>query len=258
MKVTWEEPRWGDLGWERLAPGVGRCRLPVWDCTVGLVTGPGGALLIDAGSSLAEGARLRLEAQSLAGRRVDFLALTHPHFDHVFGAAAFAGAHVLAAGGEDGSGSEFGPLGREALRADAVRNGLDVRAAEEAADTLVVPRQQIQKSLTIELPGGPQATLWNVGPGHTRTDLAVVVPTTPTTNPTIVFCGDLVEESGEPQAGPDAVPSHWPAALDRLLALGGEDALYVPGHGAVVDAAFVRAQRDALARRFGVSREPVA
>ena len=72
--------------------------------------------------------------------------------------------------------------------------------------------------------------------------------------PEVVFCGDLVEESGEPQAGPDAVPSRWPAALDRLLELGGEDAVYVPGHGAVVDAAFVRAQRDALARaRFGVS-----
>ncbi|MER7975424.1 MBL fold metallo-hydrolase, partial [Streptomyces sp. NPDC096080] len=63
-----------------------------------------------------------------------------------------------------------------------------------------------------------------------------------------------VEESGEPQAGPDAVPAHWPRALDRLLALGGPDARYVPGHGAVVDAAFVRAQRDALAARFGVSR----
>ncbi|EPJ41430.1 hypothetical protein STAFG_1541 [Streptomyces afghaniensis 772] len=50
------------------------------------------------------------------------------------------------------------------------------------------------------------------------------------------------------------MPSHWPAALDRLLDLGGEDALYVPGHGAVVDAAFVRAQRDALAAHFGVSR----
>jgi glyoxylase-like metal-dependent hydrolase (beta-lactamase superfamily II) len=68
-----------------------------------------------------------------------------------------------------------------------------------------------------------------------------------------VFCGDLVEESGEPQAGPDAVPSRWPGALDRLLELGGEDALYVPGHGAVVDAGFVRSQRDALAARFGVS-----
>jgi glyoxylase-like metal-dependent hydrolase (beta-lactamase superfamily II) len=91
--------------------------------------------------------------------------------------------------------------------------------------------------------------LANVGPGHTAHDLAVLVPG----DPEVVFCGDLVEESGEPQAGRDAVPSHWPAALDRLLDLGGEDALYVPGHGAVVDAAFVRAQRDALAARFGVS-----
>ncbi|MEH0423318.1 MBL fold metallo-hydrolase [Streptomyces sp. B21-083] len=259
MKVTWEEPGWGGLGWERLAAGVGRCRLPGWDCTVGLVTGPGGALLVDAGSSLAEGARLRLEAQSLAGRRVDFLALTHPHFDHVFGAAAFAGAHVLAAGGADGSGSEFGRSGREALCADAVRNGLDARTAEEAADTLVVPRQEVRRSLTVELgDGGPEVALWNVGPGHTSSDLVIVVPGNSDSDPTVVFCGDLVEESGDPQAGPDAVPSHWPTALDRVLALGGEDALYVPGHGAVVDAAFVRAQRDALARRFGVSREPVA
>lgn len=88
-----------------------------------------------------------------------------------------------------------------------------------------------------------------MGPGHTPHDLAVLVPG----DPEVVFCGDLVEESGDPQAGPDAVPSRWPAALDRLLSLGGENALYVPGHGAVVDAAFVRAQRDALAARFGVS-----
>ncbi|NEC91960.1 MBL fold metallo-hydrolase [Streptomyces sp. SID12501] len=266
MKVTWEEPRWDDLGWEHLAAGVGRCRLPVWDCTVGLVTGPGGALLIDAGASLAEGAKLRLEAQELAGRRVDFLALTHPHFDHVFGAAAFAGAHVLApdsAEDTEGAGNEFGKPGREALCADAVRNGLDVRAAEEAADTLVDPHQRVRTDLAVEveLGAGRTVLLRAVGPGHTRNDLVVVVPGAGGGNgddPTVVFCGDLVEESGEPQAGPDAVPSRWPAALDRLLALGGEDALYVPGHGAVVDAAFVRSQRDALASRFGVSREPVA
>ena len=67
----------------------------------------------------------------------------------------------------------------------------------------------------------------------------------------IVFCGDLVEESGEPQAGPDADPAAWPAALDRLLELGGPEARYVPGHGAVVDAAFVRAQRAFLTARAG-------
>jgi glyoxylase-like metal-dependent hydrolase (beta-lactamase superfamily II) len=241
MTVTWEE-----LGWERLAAGVGRCRLPGWDCTAGLVVGWDAALVIDAGSSLAEGARLRTQAQWLAGHRVTHLALTHPHFDHVLGAAAFAGAEV------------YGPVGmdtvfaheREEMRADAVRGGLDARSAEEAVDALVQPRHQVSGEWTLDLGGGRQVLLANVGPAHTAHDLVVLVPGAPE----VVFCGDLVEESGEPQAGPDAVPSHWPAALDRLLGLGGEDALYVPGHGAVVDAAFVRRQRDELAARFGVSR----
>ncbi|MFI5688520.1 MBL fold metallo-hydrolase [Streptomyces sp. NPDC051636] len=240
MTVTWEE-----LGWERLAAGVGRCRLPGWDCTAGLVLGEGTALVVDAGSSLAEGARLRARAQELAGRRVTHLALTHPHFDHVFGAAAFAGAEVFAAVGMDA----VLAYERAELRLDAVRNGLPVADADEAVDALPLPRHLVSGEWTLDLGGGRQALLANVGPGHTAHDLAVLVPG----EPEVVFCGDLVEESGEPQAGPDAVPSHWPAALDRLLDLGGADALYVPGHGAVVDAAFVRAQRDALAARFGVS-----
>ncbi|MGW3910120.1 MBL fold metallo-hydrolase [Streptomyces sp. NPDC005070] len=240
MRLTWEE-----LGWERVAPRVGRRRLPDWDCTAGLVVGEGAALMIDAGSSLAEGAALRADARVLTGARVTHIALTHPHFDHVFGAAAFAGVEVFAAGGS----SEVYGRGREELCADAVRNGLDPRAAEEAADTLVRPHRFVRSTWDLDL-GGIGVRLVRTGEGHTAHDLVAVVPG----DPPVVFCGDLVEESGEPQAGPDTVPSRWPAALDRLLALGGEEALYVPGHGAVVDAAFVRSQRDALAGRFGVSR----
>lgn len=234
MNVTWEE----------LSDRVLRCRLPVWDCTAGLVVGDDAVLMVDAGSSVGEGAQLRSEAERLLGRdrRVTHLALTHPHFDHVFGAAAFAGVEVY---GAVGLGTALHP---EELRADAVRNGLDPAEASEAADLLVRPRHEVTGERTLDL-GGLQVLLANVGPGHSLHDVAVLVPTAPE----IVFCGDLVEESGEPQAGPDAVPSHWPAALERLLAFGGEDAVYVPGHGAVVDAAFVRAQRDALADRFGVS-----
>ncbi|MCS0601479.1 MBL fold metallo-hydrolase [Streptomyces sp. LP11] len=239
MTVTWEE-----LGWERLAAGVGRCRLPGWDCTVGLVLGQGTALMVDAGSSPAEGARLRGAAERLAGGRVTHLALTHPHFDHVLGAPALAGAETYAAVGVD---ALFRHRADE-LRADAVRYGLPAADAEEAVDALVPPRHPVSGEWTLDL-GGRQALLANVGPGHTAHDLAVLVPG----SPEVVFCGDLVEESDAPQAGPDAVPSRWPAALDRLLALGGADALYVPGHGAVVDAAFVRRQRDELAARFGVS-----
>ncbi|MGW0834228.1 MBL fold metallo-hydrolase [Streptomyces prunicolor] len=240
MTVTWEE-----AGWERLADGVGRCRLPGWDCTVGLVVGAGSVLMIDAGSSLAEGARLRTEARALAGHAVTHLALTHAHFDHVFGAAEFADAEIYGATGVE----RVLTREREALRTDAVENGLHARVADEAVAALTYPRHLVSDQWTLSLGDDRQVLLANVGPGHTAHDLAVLVPG----SPPVVFCGDLVEESGEPQAGPDAVPPRWPAALDRLLTLGGEDALYVPGHGAVVDAAFVRAQRDALATRFGVS-----
>lgn len=240
MDVGWEE-----YGWERLADGVGRRRLPVWDATVGLVLGGRGALLYDTGASLREGAELRAQVQAMTGRKVTHIALGHPHFDHVLGTAAFSGVEVYGAVGLDTL--LRGPE-RESLRADAVAQGLDADEAAEAADVLVAPQHVVSGEWTLDL-GGRQVLLANVGPGHTGHDLAVLVPGAPE----VVFCGDLVEESGEPQAGPDAIPGRWPAALDRLLALGGEDALYVPGHGATVDATFVRAQRDELARRFEVA-----
>ncbi|MEU6892104.1 MBL fold metallo-hydrolase [Streptomyces sp. NPDC046557] len=236
--------RWEEAGWERLTGRAGRRRLPVWDCTVGLVVGDESVLLIDPGSCVREGAGIRAEAERLTGRHVTHIAFTHGHFDHVLGGSAFSGAEFYGAVGLDAHLA----LDRNALREDAVRQGLAEAEAEEAADLMPLPGHLVSGEWTLEL-GGVQVLLANVGPGHTRHDLAVFVP-----GPReVVFCGDLVEESGEPQAGPDAVPARWPAALDRLLALGGDDALYVPGHGAVVDAGFVRAQRATLAGRFGVS-----
>ncbi|MGW1018181.1 MBL fold metallo-hydrolase [Streptomyces niveus] len=237
MNVRWEEH-----GWERIAPGVGRRRLPGWDATVGLVVGEDAVLLYDTGSTLREGAEIRAQAQALCGRRVTHIALSHAHFDHVLGTAAFSGARVYGAVGL----RELLLRERESVLASAVRHGVPAPEAASAVDALVVPRHPVTGEWTLDL-GGRQVLLANVGPGHSGHDLALFVPG----GREVVFCGDLVEESGEPQAGDDAVPARWPAALDRLLALGGEDALYVPGHGAVVDAAFVRAQRDALAARFG-------
>ncbi|MEV8348851.1 MBL fold metallo-hydrolase [Streptomyces niveus] len=237
MNVRWEEH-----GWERIAPGVGRRRLPGWDATVGLVVGEDAVLLFDTGSTLREGAEIRAQAQSLCGRRVTHIALSHAHFDHVLGTAAFSGARVYGAVGL----RELLLRERESVLASAVRHGVPAPEAASAVDALVVPRHPVTGEWTLDL-GGRQVLLANVGPGHSGHDLALFVPG----GREVVFCGDLVEESGEPQAGDDAVPARWPAALDRLLALGGEDAVYVPGHGAVVDAAFVRAQRDALAARFG-------
>lgn len=237
--------RWEEHGWERLARGVGRRRLPGWDATVGLVVGDDAVLLYDTGSTLREGAEIRAQAQALCdGRRVTHIALSHPHFDHVLGTAAFSGARIYGAVGL----GELLLRERESLRASAVEHGVAASEAASAVDVLAVPDHPVSGEWTLDL-GGRQVLLANVGPGHSGHDLALLVPG----DREVVFCGDLVEESGEPQAGPDAIPARWPAALDRLLALGGEDALYVPGHGAAVDAAFVRAQREALAARFGTA-----
>ncbi|AZM46009.1 MBL fold metallo-hydrolase [Streptomyces sp. WAC 06738] len=230
-------------GWEELAPDVLRRRLPRWDATAGAVGGAEGVLLVDTGASLREGAELRRAVRERFGRPVTRIALTHPHFDHVLGTAAFAGAEVY---GPAGMAAHLRGPGADELRADAVRHGLDRDAAAEAVDVLVAPRHAVSGTYRLDLGGGREVLLAELGAAHSSHDMAVCVPG----RPAVVFCGDLVEESGPPQAGRDADPARWPAALDRLLELGGSGAVYVPGHGAAVGADFVRAQRDELARRL--------
>lgn len=231
-----------DCGWEDLAPGVIRRRLAGWDETVGAVAGTAAALVVDTGPTLAAGAALRREAEARLGVPVRHVVLTHPHFDHVLGTGSFPDAEVY---GAVGLGTLLMEGRRGELADEAVRFGLGRSEAAAAAGALRRPRHEISGELVVEL-GGRRVVLANLGPAHSGHDLVALVP-----DAGIVFCGDLVEESGEPQAGDDAHPAWWPAALDRLLELGGPDARYVPGHGAVVDAAFVRAQRDRLAERFG-------
>jgi glyoxylase-like metal-dependent hydrolase (beta-lactamase superfamily II) len=58
----------------------------------------------------------------------------------------------------------------------------------------------------------------------------------------VFFVGDLIEESAPPSYGEDSFPLEWPDTIDRVIGLLSDTAKVVPGHGAVVDAEFVRDQ----------------
>jgi glyoxylase-like metal-dependent hydrolase (beta-lactamase superfamily II) len=229
--------------WERLTSSVHRCRLPFCDVTVGLVRGDTGALLVDTGTTLAEAAAIDADARLLAGRPVSHIVLTHKHFDHVLGSSLFAEALIYCAPEV----VEYLSSATDQIRDDALRHGADAAEVEGAIAALRPPRRGIYAAV-IDL-GDRTVTVTYLGRGHTTSDLVVVAPATDDGDRVVVFTGDLVEESADPAIDADSDAVAWPATLDRLLAVGGTEAIYVPGHGNIVDAGFVRRQRDWLRRR---------
>jgi glyoxylase-like metal-dependent hydrolase (beta-lactamase superfamily II) len=231
------------FAWERLTSSVHRCRLPFCDVTVGLVQGDTGALLVDTGTTLAEAAAIHADARRLAGRPVSHIILTHKHFDHVLGSSLFAEADIYCAPEV----VEYLSSATDQIRDDALRHGADAAEIADAIAALRPPHRGIYDAV-VDL-GDRTVTVAYLGRGHTTSDLVVVAPGTDDGDRVVVFTGDLVEESADPAIDADSDVVAWPATLDRLLAVGGAQAIYVPGHGNVVDAEFVRQQRDWLRRR---------
>jgi glyoxylase-like metal-dependent hydrolase (beta-lactamase superfamily II) len=226
-----------NFAWELLADGVHRCRLPFLDVTVGLVHGRTGTLLIDTGTTLVEADAVKADVLEITGSAVSHIILTHNHFDHILGSSAFADAEVYCAPEVAATIADR----TEHLRADAVRYGADPDEVARAVAALRVPGHRIREA-ELDL-GGKSVAVDHPGRGHTDHDLIAVVPGSETT---VVFCGDLVEESDDPVIDDFSDAAAWPATLDRVLDAGGLDAVFVPGHGAVVDAGFVERQREWL------------
>ncbi|OBK12830.1 MBL fold metallo-hydrolase [Mycobacterium asiaticum] len=229
--------------WDRLADGVHRCRLPFCDVTIGLVWGPSGALLVDTGTTLEEASAIASDVRQIAGRSISHVVLTHQHFDHVLGSSVFAGAEVYCAPDV----VQYLASATDQLRKDAVGHGAEPDQVDRAIAALRPPQHGVHDAV-VDL-GDRTVSVTYLGPGHTRSDLVVVVPAVRTGEPLVLFTGDLVEESADPAIDDDSDIGAWPSTLDRLLSLGGSDAIYVPGHGHVVDAEFIRRQQSWLRAR---------
>jgi glyoxylase-like metal-dependent hydrolase (beta-lactamase superfamily II) len=228
--------------WEPLATGVYRCRLAFLDVTVGLVLGRDGVLLIDSGTTFAEAHSIDDDVRRFDDRGVSQLVLTHDHFDHILGSAVFAGAEVHAMPAV----ADTMAHRTDYLREHALSYGAAAADIDAVLAAVRLP-QHLGTRASIDL-GDRTVEVEHPGLGHTDHDLIVLVPPLRDGDPTVVFCGDLVEESGDPSVDVGTDVTRWPVTLDRVLAIGGPDAVYVPGHGAVVDADFIRRQQEWLRR----------
>ncbi len=228
--------------WEALAGGVHRCRLPFLDVSVGLVLGPDAVLLIDCGTTLSEAQRLADDIGELAGRPVSDIVLTHHHFDHILGSAGFPDARLHGAAPVTAALTS----GVDAVREHALGYGAEPDEVDRTIARVRAPDHVV--SNTVISLGDREVRVVHPGRGHTDHDLAVIVPPRNPGEPPVVFCGDLIEESADPAVDAGSDLAAWPVTVDRLLTLGGPTAVYVPGHGAVVDADFVVEQRDWLRR----------
>ncbi|MGH3964592.1 MAG: MBL fold metallo-hydrolase [Pseudonocardiaceae bacterium] len=215
--------------WIELADGVLVRRYAELDLSVGLVIGDRGCLVVDTRSDPGQGAELHAAVRGIT-RLPCSVVLTHAHFDHCLGTAAFSPTTVWAH-----------PRCRDDLTRGGAAQHADALAWGRTHPALVhpvVPDHLVATKVDVDL-GGRQVLLIHAGLGHTDHDIAVWSPDT-----RVLFAGDLAEQGADPDFT-DAYPLDWATAVTGLLQL--DPRTVVPGHGDPVDAQFVAAQRDDLA-----------
>lgn len=207
------------------------------DLSTGLVIGDGACLVVDTGGDTRQGAELAAAVRAVTPHPWT-VALTHAHFDHCFGTAAFLPCERWAHAGCPAALATTAEPQRAEWIAHYRDTGRDEVADALATSPVILPNRLIDTSVTVQV-GGRPVLLAHLGRGHTDHDLVVQLP-----DAGLVFAGDLVEQGAPPDLG-DAYPGDWPATLTAVLRLGAR--LVVPGHGEPVNAGFVAAQRDELA-----------
>ena len=199
--------------WTPVADRVFVAALEPHRVNVGLIVGDDGALLVDTGNTVEQGAEVRASAEELTGVPVTHVVLTHDHHDHV--------------GGLDG-----------------VRASGEVAVVAHENLTSVEVTRALAVAVSLDL-GSQRVEIINFGSAHTDSDVVIFVPTAST-----VFVGDLLEEGADPQFDEKTALGNWPTFLDGVLGATSASTIFVPGHGAVVDRDFAFIQRAELSMLY--------
>ena len=227
--------------WQEVGERCYRRRYESFDLNIGVVQGSDALLLIDTRCHDREAGELLDELRVFGTRPIRWVVNTHWHFDHSFGNATIARA----------AGPSVEIWGHRVMRDELLQWSDEAKqrwsaerpewSSDFAAVEIVAPDHLVDDLAVIDL-GDRAVRMQHFGPAHTGGDLVTFVD-----DVDVVFAGDLVEEGATPSYGLDCYPFGWPVCNAAMLDQIADGATVVPGHGDVVDRAFVERQRADLA-----------
>ena len=228
-----------ESGWVEVGRGVFQRRYEPMDVSVIVVVGPAGLTVVDTRSNPAEAEEVIRDVDARFGLPIVAVVNTHAHYDHTFGNQTFATLPSVSIYGHHRIPQHFAAY--EGPRLAAQQADPSREPDKDWADVVLTPPDVLVTAPVALMVGGRALELIPLDPGHTDTDLAVLVP-----DCRVWLLGDVIEESGPPMFGSGSYPFTWPVVLAGLLETIRPGDIIVPGHGAVVDRDFVVRQMEAL------------
>jgi glyoxylase-like metal-dependent hydrolase (beta-lactamase superfamily II) len=191
-------------------------------------------LIVDTRASHEEARELVDELKGLSSEPVRWIINTHYHWDHVYGNAVFEDAEIW---GHELCQTAMNDIGEEMK--ESAKQWLPAEQHAEIDAVRVVPPQKVfSDEVSIDI--GREVSMTYHGLAHTDSDIVVRIP-----GADVAYFGDVLEEGAPPNFG-DSYPVDWPLSL--RLAAEILPSVVVPGHGDVVDRAFVETQHAELVR----------
>ena len=205
------------ISFEELGPGLYGYTAE-GDPNSGVVVGEDGVLVVDAQATPAMAQDVIARIRGVTDKPVTHVVLSHYHAVRVLGAAAYAGAQIIAS---DATRELIVERGQQDMDSEIGRFPRLFRG-KESIPGLTWPQLTFHKKMTLWM-GKREVQVIHIGRSHTAGDTVVWLP-----KEKVLFAGDTVEFGATPYCG-DAHFADWPATLAAVRALGSER--LVPGRG---------------------------